>query len=365
MSQLADPARLDALQSTRLLDTPPEQDFDRITRLVCGLLQVDVSLISLVDATRQFFKSASGLEGPLADCTGTPLTHSFCQHVVTSEEVLDVSDARLHETLKDNPAIRDLSVVAYLGIPLRTPDGHVIGSLCAIQREPRVWTAHNREALRDFAGIVENAIALRMHSAQAEILAEKNKLLANEFNHRAKNLLAVVRSLVNLSAREAGSREELIETLAGRIDAYGFAHDALTNADTTLDLQSLLEQLLAPYQPALKAFNANGPAVELGTDQVTAVCLIIHELATNSAKYGALKNLKLPLVSWTRETGQTRVVWQEATEPPKEEPARALHKGFGTQLIAVSARKLGGEITRTFESGVMRVEFCIRARKPE
>lgn len=361
MSQLADPAWLDALQSTRLLDTPPERDFDRITSLVCSLLHVDVSIISLVDATRQFFKSASGLEGVAADCTGTPLTHSFCQHVVTSEQVLDVADARVHETLKDNPAIQDLSVIAYLGIPLRTPDGHVIGSLCAIHRAPRAWTESDRAALKDFAGIVENAIALRMHSAKAEILAEKNKLLAHEFNHRAKNLLAVVRSLINLSAREAGSREELIETLAGRIDAYGFAHDALTNAHTTLDLKSLLDQLLAPYQPALNAFAASGPAVELSTDQVTAVCLIIHELATNSAKYGALKSLKTPVVSWTCDSAHTRVVWQEATELP--ENAKAGGQGFGTQLIAVSARKLGGEISRTFESGIMRVEFCIRPRK--
>ena len=361
MSQLADPARLDALQSTRLLDTPPEQDFDRITRLVCGLLKVDVSLVSLVDASRQFFKSISAPDGQLADCSGTPLTHSFCQHVVTSEEVLDVPDARLHETLKDNPAIRDLSVVAYLGMPLRTPDGHVIGSLCAIQSVPRTWTAEERDAMRDFAGIVENAIALRMHTVNAEVLAEKNKLLANEFNHRAKNLLAVVRSLINLSAREAGSRSELIETLGGRIDAYGFAHDTLTNGSNSPDLESLLNKLLAPYQPTAQQVMASGPAVALGQDQVTAVCLIIHELATNSAKYGALRNLKLPKVTWTTEPGWTRVLWQEAAEEPKDGTKGS---GFGTQLLAVSARKLGGEITRTFDSGVMRVEFSIAGLKP-
>lgn len=361
MSQLANPARLDALQSSRLLDTPPEQDFDRITRLVCGLLEVDVSLVSLVDSSRQFFKSISAPNGQLADCRGTPLTHSFCQHVVTSEDVLDVPDARLHEDLKDNPAIRDLSVVAYLGMPLRTPDGHVIGSLCAIQSSPRVWTAAEREALRDFAGIVENAIALRMNTSRAEVLAEKNKLLANEFNHRAKNLLAVVRSLINLSAREAGSRDELIERLAGRIDAYGFAHDTLTNTSNSPDLEELLNQLLAPYQPAAHQVVVSGPAVALEQDQVTAVCLIIHELATNSAKYGALKNLKLPRVTWRPEPGCTQVVWQEAAEEPKDGTKGT---GFGTQLLKVSARKLGGEITRTFGSGIMRVEFSIAAPKP-
>lgn len=361
MGQLGDPARLHALQSTGLLDTPPEPDFDRITRLVCGLLHADVSLISLVDAERQFFKSTSGFDGVVAACTGTPLTHSFCQHVVTSEKMLDVADARMHDTLKSNPAIQDLSVIAYLGVPLHSPDGHVIGSLCAIHRAPRQWTQSDRDALQDFAGIVENAIALRMHTARAEILAEKNKLLANEFNHRAKNLLTVVRALVNLSAREARSREELIETLAGRLDAYGFAHDALTSAQTTPNLKSLLDQLLAPYQPAPEAGTTSGPDVVLSHDQVTAVCLIIHELATNSAKYGALKNLKLPTVSWTSAAGVTQVVWQEATEPPAHVAERERH-GFGTQLMTVSARKLGGTITRTFSEGIMRVEFAIKQK---
>lgn len=169
----------------------------------------------------------------------------------------------------------------------------------------------------------------------------------------------MVRSLVNLSARETGSREELIETLAGRINAYGFAHDTVNNASTALDLKTLLDQLLAPYQPSADTFTTSGPAVTLSADQVTAVCLIIHELATNSAKYGALHNLKVPVVTWTSEPGQTRVVWQEVAEQHKE-AAKGTGTGFGTQLIAVSARKLGGDITRTFQNGTMHVEFCIR-----
>ena len=114
MSQLANPERLDALAATGLLDSPPEADFDRITRLIRGFLRVDISLISLVDDKRQFFKSSAGLVEKVGHCTGTPLTHSFCQHVVTSEQALVVADARTHDRLKDNLAVRDLNVISQM-----------------------------------------------------------------------------------------------------------------------------------------------------------------------------------------------------------------------------------------------------------
>ena len=86
--------RLAALQQTSLLDTPPEEAFDRLTRLATTVLRVPVALVSLVDGNRQFFKSCVGLPEPLASLRQTPLTHSFCKHVVASGEPLIVSDAR-------------------------------------------------------------------------------------------------------------------------------------------------------------------------------------------------------------------------------------------------------------------------------
>src|SRR4249920_1063113 len=85
-------ARLKALRRTSLLDTPPEEVFDRLTRLATTLLHVPVALVSLVDGNRQFFKSSVGLPDPLASLRQTPLTHSFCKHVVASGEPLVVPD---------------------------------------------------------------------------------------------------------------------------------------------------------------------------------------------------------------------------------------------------------------------------------
>jgi GAF domain-containing protein len=166
MAALNDANRLLALQATGLLDTPPEESFDRLTRLASRILRVPVSLISLVDADRQFFKSQIGLPAPYDRTRETPLTHSFCQHVVTNEDVLLVRDAKADSRVRGNLAVRDLGVVAYLGVPLGMPDGSVLGSLCAIDCEDRDWEPEDISALRDLAQIVMDEIALRLETAK-------------------------------------------------------------------------------------------------------------------------------------------------------------------------------------------------------
>jgi len=110
-----------------LLDSPPEEAFDRLTRLATTVLRVPVALVSLVDGDRQFFKSQCGLTEPLASTRQTPLTTSFCKHAVGSGEPLVVPDARRNPRFEHNPVIAD-GVIAYAGIPLITSDGHALGT---------------------------------------------------------------------------------------------------------------------------------------------------------------------------------------------------------------------------------------------
>ncbi|HSU69592.1 MAG TPA: GAF domain-containing protein, partial [Tepidisphaeraceae bacterium] len=160
LSVLADAARLKALEQAALLDTPPEEAFDRLTRLAARILGVPISLVSLVDKDRQFFKSSVGRPTPLSMARQTPLTHSFCQHAVLSGEPVIVHDAREHPVLKDNPAV-PLGVVAYAGIPLVTNDGLVLGSFCAIDTKPREWTPEQIELLRDLTAAAMTEIEFR------------------------------------------------------------------------------------------------------------------------------------------------------------------------------------------------------------
>jgi GAF domain-containing protein len=155
-----DSARLDALRATGLLDSDITPSFDRIARLAAHVLNAPVALVSLVDADRQFFKSCLGLPEPWASERQSPLTHSFCQHAVASREPLLVDDAREHQRLRDNLAIRDMGVIAYAGIPLIDPGGHALGTLCVMDSQPRHWTTHQVQLLSDLAASVITEITL-------------------------------------------------------------------------------------------------------------------------------------------------------------------------------------------------------------
>jgi GAF domain-containing protein len=158
---LAEPGRLAALRDAALLDTPAEESFDRFTRLAAKVVDAPVALVSAVDHDRQFFKSCLGLPEPWATRRQTPLSHSFCQHVVAAREPVLVSDARQDPRFIDHLAIRDLGVIAYLGVPLITSDGQAIGTLCVIDHEPRIWTKDEISLVTDIAAAVVTEITLR------------------------------------------------------------------------------------------------------------------------------------------------------------------------------------------------------------
>jgi len=135
--------------------------FERFVRLVRRQLGVPVALVSLVDADEQVFPGAAGLPEPWQTSRRTPLTHSFCQHVVQAEQPLVIEDAREHPLVRDNLAVRDLSVVGYAGMPLRDADGLVVGSLCAISPRPRRWSADDLAVLADLADACSSELQLR------------------------------------------------------------------------------------------------------------------------------------------------------------------------------------------------------------
>ena len=182
--------RLGALQRTELLDTLPELEFDRVTRLACRLLGTEVALLSLVDSDRQFFKSSCGLPEPWASARQTPLSHSFCQHVVASEKYLAIEDARMEPLVADNPAVFELGVIAYLGVPVLAPNGKILGSFCAIAPKPRAWSKDDIALMQDLAGIVESEIALRENARRILALAQDNAILAREHHRYVKNTLS-------------------------------------------------------------------------------------------------------------------------------------------------------------------------------
>jgi len=157
---VADRERLAALQATGLVDGDADPAFDRHARLAAEVLNAPIALVSLVDEDRQVFTGCVGLPEPWASQRETPLSYSFCQHAVAARDRLIVDDAREHELLRDNLAVKEMGVVAYAGIPLREPGGHVLGTLCVIDTQPRHWSTHQVELLEDLAASVATDISL-------------------------------------------------------------------------------------------------------------------------------------------------------------------------------------------------------------
>lgn len=181
--------RLAALRAYGVLDTPPEERFDRLTRLVARHLGVSISLVSLVDSERQWFKSAVGLAAK-----ETPRTVAFCAHAILTDEPLVVENAFEDERFADNPLVLGQpNVCFYAGAPLITAAGYRLGTLCAIDSEPRSLTPSELEFLRDLAAVAVDEMELSAASTALEehalALEEQNGLL-NAFVHSLSHDLA-------------------------------------------------------------------------------------------------------------------------------------------------------------------------------
>ena len=161
-----DPARLAALRSTGLLDTEVEEVFDRLSRLAVRLLRVPAAFISLVDENRDFYKSACGVGEPLAsmrELSGP----TFCHYTAQQTTPLVIPDTAADPLYRDVPTVKTLGVAAYVGIPL-VVRGEVIGSFCAIDVVPHVWTMDEVETLTEIAASAQREMELRGALADAE-----------------------------------------------------------------------------------------------------------------------------------------------------------------------------------------------------
>ena len=169
--------RLQALRATGLSATP-DPAFERFARMVRRHLGVPVALVSLVDQDRQFFPGQEGLPEPWAQQRSTPLSHSICQHVVASARPLVISDTRTDARLRDNLAIPDLAVIAYLGVPLTDAEGDVLGSLCAIDHRPRAWSDEDLAAMVDLGAACSSELQLRIEADRARAALNRVAVLA-------------------------------------------------------------------------------------------------------------------------------------------------------------------------------------------
>ncbi|GKT14161.1 GAF domain-containing protein [Acidovorax sp. SUPP2522] len=147
--------RLRALQALMLLDTPPEERFDRFVRFAAEQLDAPIALMSLIDGQRQWFKSRVGLDVPQ-----TSRDMSFCAHAILQPDLFVVEDANLDARFADNPLVTQAPHIRfYAGAPLCAPTGERLGTLCIIDTKPRSLTATERAVLRALGTLANETIA--------------------------------------------------------------------------------------------------------------------------------------------------------------------------------------------------------------
>jgi EAL domain-containing protein (putative c-di-GMP-specific phosphodiesterase class I) len=286
---VSDPARLAALRGTGLLDAAREQTFDRLTRLASRMLGVPVSVLTLVDEDRQFFLSERGVSAELAQARETPLSHSFCQHVVNRSAPLVVGDARTDPLVAGNLAVCDLDVIAYAGVPLRLSDGHVLGAFCAIEPAPRAWSAGDLELLQDLAELAVDAIEARQalaHGGVASPLSETAAPTARERTlldalpgaHARGELDLVYQPLVHLASGDVWGVEALVRWAHPRLGAVE-PQELIGLAERCGAIVALGEWVLDRACADVAAWRASAPAL---ADLALAVNVAPIQLASVS-----------------------------------------------------------------------------------
>ena len=318
---LEDEARLEALRQTSLLDSPPEEAFDRLTRLATVVLHVPVAIISLLDRDRQFIKSACGLSGSLDSLRKTPLEHSFCKHPVGSGEPLIVADNRKHPVVGEYPAVTELGLIAYAGIPLVTSDGHALGTFCVLDGEPHDWTDGEVEILRVLATSAIYEMDLRRHVGELRAMTENlqsvvdsrtSELRAAE--ERQRVLLEVNNAVVTCLDRESLFRA----TTAALKDVIPFDRAALHIYD--------------PVKQILRVFGVTGPV------PLAPIFPIGTELPRQTSRNGWVLDHGVPLITF------------DMREPPPFLEHAALVQGGLRSAVSVPM-SVKGKIIGTLHAG--------------
>jgi serine phosphatase RsbU (regulator of sigma subunit) len=285
------------------LPAVPDEAFDRFAQLVRTVLGVPVALVSLVDRDGQVFPGAAGLGEPWITARATPLSHSFCQHVVIDAAPLVIADARCDPRLRSNEAITDLGVIAYAGMPLIDGAGAVAGSLCAIDVEPREWTASELSLLSDLAAACSAELQLRGAARRVEASLDRTRLLLEL--SEALSAPVTVADISHTVAAVAGSR-------------FGADYGGIALLDEAGRNLSYVDAAALPDEVAVFGVDDDMPgAVAARTripqffDTIDELVSVLPDAESPARRTGGQTFAHLPLQVGRRVLGTLGLFWRE------------------------------------------------------
>jgi signal transduction histidine kinase len=300
--RLSDPSRLQAIRDTGLMDTPQEEAFDRLARLAAQLLNVPLTIMSLVDANRQFFKADFGLPSPFRETRTLPIDASLCRYTLEGESIIS-SNAPADPFLKLHPSTGPWGIVALIVLPLINPDGHVLGTFCCIQPSVREWTQQDLTVMKELTASIMTEINLRDQIRKLKAEQNMRDTFVAALTHDLRTPLTASKLSVQLLGRRHADMpgvqssvsrvtasldraEQMIQNLldASRIQAGKPMALEMKDCDLHAVTAQTLDELAAVY-PDRFVLTAEGD-FKLRAD-VLGLRRIVENLASNAAKYGA------------------------------------------------------------------------------
>jgi light-regulated signal transduction histidine kinase (bacteriophytochrome)/CheY-like chemotaxis protein len=333
--------------------TPPEEELEGIARFVGSVAQ---NRVWATHALQTRYPAAEGFADKVAGLLAIPLSQLPGDYLFFfRKEMLQTLDwaGNPEKSYETGPLGDRLTPRKSFAIWKETVHG-----------QARPWTEADREVAEAMrAAIVEVLLRHSELMADERSKAEvRQRMLNEELNHRVKNILAIIKSLVGQPVQDGRTVTDYVGSLKGRIQALAYAHDQVVRGDGGGSLADLLRAELGPYQSPANAVSLHGPDVWLDARAFSVMALVTHELATNAAKYGALSAGGGRLdVSWRLEPGgDCELVWTESAGPVVRRPTRT---GFGTALLDRSVPfELGGTSDIDYAPGGIVARFCLPGR---
>lgn len=331
--------RMTAVRRYDILDTPPDGAFDRITALAARRFGVPISIISIVDEDRIWFKSRHGV--PVEQIGRDP---GLCASAILSNDPHIVTDASIDPRSLANPLVAgDFGLRFYAGVPLTTSDGHNLGTLCIIDKNPRPIDEGQIADLKDLASVVMDQMELQLAARRAVSQAE---LMAKEIDHRVMNSLQFVSSLLTMQSRspDVGVAAHQLQIAANRVAAVAQVHRHFTaeDADVTSCI-SFLRKLCSDLESVVgQPISVHGDEGEVPTRAIQPIGLLVNELVTNAAKHGGGV---IEVGYSTRDRVHKLSVCDAGEGLPPDFDLSEARASLGMRVVTVLARQLGGDLS--------------------
>ncbi len=329
--------RLAAVRRYDIVDTPPDGSFDRITAIAARRFNVPISIISIVDHDRIWFKSHHGLPIEQID-----RDEGLCATTILSAAPRILTDAKSDYCALANPLVAgDFGLRFYAGAPLRTHDGFNLGTLCVIDNTPRPVEPAEIEDLEDLAAIVMDELELRISARQA---IEREKLLKKEIDHRVMNSLQFVSSMLNIQSMTVKNDATAeLKRAANRVTAVAQVHrNFYSQAANTVSCLDFLRRLCADFSGILgQTVNVFGNGGMVPTTMIQPIGLMTSEFVTNAAKAGA-GLIRVGFTVSDDGTAELRVCNDGDTLPADFDPETS--NGLGMRLVLSLVNHLNGRL---------------------